>query len=48
MVYSYHQKAFIILKSNIMSKLNVKTLQYKQNTWKENYKYSIEQRIFKK
>ena len=35
---SYHQKTTIILKSNIMSKSNVKILQYKRNTWKGNYK----------
>ena len=49
MVNSYHQKTFIILKLNVMSKWNVKILQYKQNTiWKGNYKYFIEQGIFKK
>ena len=31
-----------------MSKSNVKILQYKQNIWKGNYKYSIKQGIFKK
>ena len=46
MVNSYHQKTFIILKSNVMSKSNVKTLQYKQNIWNENYKYSRKQGIF--
>ena len=39
MVNSYHQKTFAILKSNIMSKLNVKILQCKQNIWKGNYKF---------
>ena len=48
MVNSYHQKTFIILKSNFMSKSNVKTLQYKQNIWEENYKYSRKQGIFNK
>ena len=48
MVNSYHQKTFIILKSNVMSKSNVKILQYKQNVWKGNYEYSIEQEVFKK
>ena len=48
MVNSYHQKTFIVLKSNVMSKSNVKILQYKQNIWKRNYKYSIEHGIFKK
>ena len=43
MVNSYYQKTFTILKSNIMSKSNVKILQYKQNIWKGNYKYSMEQ-----
>ena len=47
MVNSYHQKTFIILKSNVMSKSNVKILQHKQNIWKGNYKYSIEYGIFK-
>ena len=42
MVNSYHQKTFIVLKSNVISKLNVKILQYKQNIWKGNYKFSIE------
>ena len=31
-----------------MSKSNVKTLQCKQNIWKGNYKYSIQQGIFNK
>ena len=31
-----------------MSKSNVKILQYKQNIWKGNYKYSTEHGIFKK
>ena len=35
-------------KSNVMSKSNVKTLQYKQNIWDENYKYSRKQGIFNK
>ena len=48
MVNSYHQKTFIILKSNVMSKSNVKTLQYNQNIWDENYKYSRKQGIFNK
>ena len=48
MVISYHQKTFIILKSNVMSKSNVKPLQYKQNIWDENYKYSRKQGIFNK
>ena len=48
MVNSYHQKTFVILRSNVMSKLNVKILQYKQNIWKGKFKYSIEQVIFKK
>ena len=48
MVNSYFQKTFVILKSNFMSKSNVKMLQYKQNIWEENNKYSIDQRIFKK
>ena len=39
MVNSYQQKTFAILKSNIMSKLNVKILQCKQNIWKGNYKF---------
>ena len=47
MVNSYHQKTFIFLKSKLMSKLNVKILQYKQIIWRENYKYSIELGIFK-
>ena len=48
MINSYRQKIFIILKSNVMSKSNVEILQYKQNIWKGNFKYSIEQGIFKK
>ena len=48
MVKSYHQKTFIILKLSVMSKWNVKILQYKQIIWKGNYEYSIEQGIFKK
>ena len=48
MVNSYHQKTFIILKLNVMSKSNVIIFQYNQNSWKRNYKYSIEQGIFKK
>ena len=48
MVNSYHQKTFIVLKSNVMSKSNVKIFQYKQNIRKGNYKYSIEHGIFKK
>ena len=48
MVNSYHQETFIILKSNVMSNSNVKILQYKQNIWKGNCKYPIEQEIFKK
>ena len=47
MVNSYHQKTFIFLKSKVMSKLNVKILQYKQIIWRGNYKYSIELGIFK-
>ena len=31
-----------------MSKSNVKILQYKQNIWTGNHKWSIEQGIFKK
>ena len=31
MINSYHQKTFTILKSNVLSKSNVKVLQYKQN-----------------
>ena len=48
MVNYHHQKTFMVLKSNVMSKWNVKILQYKQNIWKRNYKYSIEHGIFKK
>ena len=48
MINSYPQKTFIVLKSNLTSKSNVKILQYKQNIWKGNYKYSIEHGIFKK
>ena len=48
MVNSYHQKTFIIVISNVMSKSNVKILQHKQYIWKGNYKYSIEQVIFEK
>ena len=48
MVNSYHQKTFIITKSNIMSKSNFKILQCKQHVLKVNYTYSIEQGIFKK
>ena len=48
MVNSYHQKTFIITKSNVMSKLNFKTLQCKQHVLKVNYIYSIEQGIFEK
>ena len=43
MVNSYHQKTFIILKWNVMSKSNDKKMQYKQNIWKGNYNYPIEQ-----
>ena len=46
MVNSYHHKTFIVLKSNVMSKSNVKIFQYKQNIQKGNYKYSIEHGIF--
>ena len=42
MVNSYHQKTFIVLKSNVISKSNVKILQYKQNIWKENYTFFTE------
>ena len=42
MANPYHQKSFIVLKSNAISKSNVKILQYKQNIWKGNYKFSIE------
>ena len=48
MVDSYHQKTFIILKLSITSKSNIKILQYKQNIWKRNYKYSIEYGTLKK
>ena len=48
MINSYHQKTFMIVKLNVMSKSNIKTLQYKQNIWKGSYKYSIEQGIFNK
>ena len=48
MVNSYQQKIFTILKSNVMSKLNIKILQCKQNIWEGSYKYSIEQGISKK
>ena len=48
MVNSHHQKTFMVLKSNVMSKWNVKILQYKGNIWKRNYKYSIEHGVFKK
>ena len=48
MVKSYHQKTFVILKLSVMSKWNVKILQYKQIIWKGNYEYCIEQGIFKK
>ena len=48
MVNSYHLETFTILKSNFMSKLNVKILQCKQNIWKGRYKYSIGQGISKK
>ena len=47
MFNSYHQKTFTILKLNVMSKLNVKTLQCKQNIWEGSYKYSIGQGISK-
>ena len=46
MANSYHQKTFIILKLNSTS--NVKILQCKQKIWKGNYKYTIEQAVFKK
>ena len=46
-VNSYHQKTVTILKSNVMSKLNVKILQYKQNIWEGSYKYSMGQGISK-
>ena len=48
MVNSQHQKTFIILKLNVISKFNVKILQYKQNIWKGNYEYCVEHEIFKK
>ena len=48
MVYSYHQKTFIILKLNVITKSSVKILQYKQKFWKGSYKYSPEHGIFKK
>ena len=48
MINSYHQKTIIILKSNVMLKSNDKILQYKQNIWKENFKYSIEQGYLKR
>ena len=48
MVNSYNQKTFIVLKSNVMSKPNVKILQYKHNIWKRNYEYFIERGILKK
>ena len=48
MVNSYQQKIFTILKSNVMSKLNIKILQCKQNIWEGSYKYSIGQGISKK
>ena len=35
MVNLYHQKTFMILKSNVISKSNAKILQYKQNIWKK-------------
>ena len=41
MANRYHQKTLIILKSNTMSKSNIKILQYKQNIWKVNYEYSL-------
>ena len=41
-------ETFIVLKSNVISKSNVKILQYKHNIWERNYKYSIEHGIFKK
>ena len=48
MVNSYRHKTFIVLKSNVISKSNVKIiLQYKQNIWKRNFKYTIEHGIFK-
>ena len=42
MVNSYHQKTFIILKSNDVSKSNFTILQYKQNIGRGNHKYSTE------
>ena len=48
MVNPYHQKTFIVLKSNVMSKSNVKMFQYKQNICTGNYRYSIEHGISKK
>ena len=42
MVNSYHQKTFIILKSNDASKSNFTILQYKKNTARGNHKYSTE------
>ena len=45
MVNFYHQKTFTILKSNVMTKMNVKILQCKQNIWEGTYKYSIGQGI---
>ena len=38
MVDSCHMKTFTILKLNVMSKLNIKLLQCKQNTWEGSYK----------
>ena len=42
MVNSYHQKTFIILKSNDASKSNFTILQYKKNIGRGNHKYSTE------
>ena len=40
--------AILINRKHLISKSNVKILQYKQNIWKENYRYTIKYRIFKK
>ena len=48
MVNSYHQKTHMTLKWSVISKSNVNILQYKQVIWEGNYKYSIEEGIFKK
>ena len=47
MVNYYHQKTFIILKTNVMTKWNVKILQIQTNYLERNYRYSIQLGVFK-